>query len=66
MNNANQTPAACDDRERRVQVILEKDMAETVTRLDYFNRVLDLVKGSLKVELGLPNKIEDAEGEKTS
>lgn len=62
MENEN-TPADTTDRGRRIQLLIDEDMANTVGRLANLRRLLDQVNGCLKVELGLPNEIKDVEGE---
>lgn len=58
---------------RRWRLIVDEPMADAVERIrnhhvaepirSILNAVSPLVNGSLKLELGLPNRIEDAEGE---
>ena len=46
----------------KVQILIDEDMAETVNRLAYQQRVIDLINGcmGLKLELGLPDRIDGA------
>lgn len=61
MSQTEKTPAASTDRGARVRPLIDQDMADTVARLANLRRILGEVNDVFKIELGLPNRIEDAE-----
>jgi hypothetical protein len=51
------------DHIKRLHAIMKNDAENSARAVKYINTVLGMINGSLKVELGVPNRIEDGEGE---